>query len=630
MVSMKRSDRIKIWVSCHKPTAVIRNDILRPIQLNAANSKVLLPDMDRDDTGENISTLNPMYCELTAQYWAFKNTDSEYYGFCHYRRYFSFAKETFPEDGWGNVVEEYPSERMIKKYGLDEKSILEAIDGYDIITTKMQDLRKMPVKYNSVYNHYGRAPHLHIKDLETMLEIIDEKFPEYSQSAHDFVKGHKACFCNMYIMKQEYFKRYAEWMFAVLKEFCERTDMSLYDTEGLRTPGHLSERLFNIFLIQIKKENPKLKIKALQSVYFKKTDPQEDLLPAFKDTNKTIPIVFAANNKFVPVFAVCLESLLQHLNIKYNYDVVLIESDVTNESKKQLCEMVASYKNVSLRFYDATKLLAGYELKANAHISVETYYRFLIQDALPGYDKVLYLDCDLVINDDISKLYKIDVSDYALAATRDPDFLGQINGANRETVRYVKTKLKMKNPYDYFQAGVLLFNEDWMRKKHSTDAWLKLASKPYMYNDQDVLNLECEGHVKYLDMKWGMIVDHAHTRVSEVISFAPDKIQKEYSVAHANPSIIHYAGFKKPWYDPTEDFAMEFWKYARKTVFYETLIAMISEFDVRMYKKWLYGNAKKERLKRKAMDAFDVMYAKVAPYGSRRWVMIRKIRGKEV
>ena len=271
-------------------------------------------------------------------------------------------------------------------------------------------------------------------------------------------------------------------------------------------------------------------------------------------------------------------------------------------------------------------MLSGYKLKANAHISEETYYRFLIQEALPDYDKVLYLDSDLVINGDIAELFETDICDYALAATRDPDFLGQINGANRETMEYIKTDFKMKNPYNYFQAGVLLFNEDKMRKKHSLKEWLDLASIPRLYNDQDVLNLECEDEVKYVDMKWGMIVDHDHSRVKDVISYAPDEIQKEYAVAHANPVIIHYAGFKKPWYDPTEDYAEEFWKYAKKTVYYEELLQFITKFWIKMERE--KSTRKKGGIKKRAKEAMIKTYFTFIPYGSKRWRTLRRWRGK--
>lgn len=46
----------------------------------------------RDNEGDNISGKNPDYCELTAQYWAWKNIDCDYYGFFHYRRYLTFHR----------------------------------------------------------------------------------------------------------------------------------------------------------------------------------------------------------------------------------------------------------------------------------------------------------------------------------------------------------------------------------------------------------------------------------------------------------------------------------------------------------------------------------------------------------
>ena len=47
-------------------------------------------EMLGDNTGDNISKLNKHFCELTTQYWAWKNVDCEYYGFCHYNKYFAF------------------------------------------------------------------------------------------------------------------------------------------------------------------------------------------------------------------------------------------------------------------------------------------------------------------------------------------------------------------------------------------------------------------------------------------------------------------------------------------------------------------------------------------------------------
>lgn len=425
------SSRVQILISCHKPADYLKTEVFQPIQVGA-EGKTELPGMLHDNTGENISADNPMYCELTAQYWAWKNLDLDYYGFCHYRRYFNLSDEQYSEDAYGNILEDYLTEQTVRKYCLNDETVRKLTDQYDIIVTERKDLRKMPEGFTSSIDHYRRADHLHLEDYRLMLHIIDEKFPEYSESAHEFAKGHISCFCNMYILKKDLFFEYCEWMFAVLKEFCRRRNMSRYSTEALRTPGHLSERLFNIFLIQVLKKHPDLRVKEVQCVAIRKTDPQErELKPAFE--GDAVPVVFAANNNFAPMFAACFRSLLDHASPENHYDVVLIESDMTPENREALCRMAEDVPNVSLRLYDPGRLVENYHLKANAHISVETYYRFLIQDILPEYDKVLYLDCDLIVNADVAELYHTDIEGYMLAAARDPDFLGQINGANKRT-----------------------------------------------------------------------------------------------------------------------------------------------------------------------------------------------------
>lgn len=297
------------------------------------------------------------------------------------------------------------------------------------------------------------------------------------------------------------------------------------------------------------------------------TAPLPMLQPAFQENS--VPVVFAANDKYIPIFAACLHSLLEHISPENNYDIVLLSSDIRKETKEPLLQMTAAWTNVSLRFYDPHHLIRDYDLRASGHISVETYYRFLIQEVLPQYDKVLYLDCDIIVMADIAELYRTDVEGYLLAAVRDPDFLGQIHGASKNTQKYVQKSFPMKNPDNYFQAGVLLFNEREMRKAYSLDQWLTFCTSPYKYHDQDVLNLYCEGRVKYLDMAWNVLTDCDHTRISQVVVHAPAPIREEYRLAYENPRIIHYAGHLKPWHKPTEDQAQHFWSAIKNTPFYE-------------------------------------------------------------
>ena len=79
---------IKILVCCHKADQQVpHHPLLYPIQVGAALSHTHFADFIHDDSGDNISLKNARYCELTAQYWAWKNLNADYYGLFHYRRY---------------------------------------------------------------------------------------------------------------------------------------------------------------------------------------------------------------------------------------------------------------------------------------------------------------------------------------------------------------------------------------------------------------------------------------------------------------------------------------------------------------------------------------------------------------
>ena len=143
----------------------------------------------------------------------------------------------------------------------------------DIIIPRRQDLRNMAEKFQDPVDQYRRAPYLHIEALKHLAELIDERPPEYSAALRRFLRGHECCFCNMYILRSDIFRESCGWMFPILEEFCERTDMSLYSREALRTPGHLAERMFNIFLIRYLEEHPQTRVKELLVAEFQNTEP---------------------------------------------------------------------------------------------------------------------------------------------------------------------------------------------------------------------------------------------------------------------------------------------------------------------------------------------------------------------
>ena len=607
--------RIKIFVTqrIDKKSVMVENEILQPIRCGAvfdkSNSTIL-----GDNTGENISEKRNSYCELTTQYWAWKNTDYDYYGFFHYRRYFSFAKETYKEDFWANIPYRYFGQKAIKDLCLDEKSIHEAVEGYDILVGKPFDVAKLNIK--NIREHYAKAEALHEEDMDVLLEILHNDYPEYREAVDKYFNGTLFYPCNMFIMKKEYFDKYCNWLYEVLEKFDKKIDISKYSEERYRTAGHMGERLLGVYYTYLKLKNPNLKSKEMQIAVFHNTDPQETLKPAFE--KNSVPIILASSNYYAPMMSVTLQSLINTASKEKNYDIVILTQDMNQENKSYLKNLAKGMNNISIRFYNVLPVVTDRDIKGSGHIAAESYYRFVILEMFEGYKKVIYIDSDLIIKRDLGDLYDIDIKNNCVAGVRDADFIGQCNHKDDRIRKYCKKQLGIEDYCSYMQAGVLVINIEELKKVTSMEQLMKYAeSGKYKYMDQDILNAVCKDRIKYLDMKWNVLTDCAHYRINHVIRFAPKAIYDEYREARKNPYIIHYAGYLKPWHNPGEDFANEFWMVARQTPYYERLL-----FDMNLGAAGCYlGNGGKPRIK----DRLYNVYTKMNPETTARRKLFQKI-----
>ena len=246
---------IKLFVCCHQPAAVPEHPLLVPIQVGAALAEEHFPRFLQDDTGDNISRENRSYCELTAQYWAWKNVEADYYGFFHYRRYLYpdiNAKRPY-------CIEQKPTLPLLGKLGYDRFANL--FTQYDLILPKGENMH-IPVR-----EHYAQAPFHHGKDLELAERIVRERCPEMAKAADEYLSGTVCYFGNIYIMKRDVFYDYCGWLFPILEEFDRRADTSGYSPQERRVDGYLAERLLGVYAAHKKREN-NLCITELPRVHF--------------------------------------------------------------------------------------------------------------------------------------------------------------------------------------------------------------------------------------------------------------------------------------------------------------------------------------------------------------------------
>ena len=245
--------KIKILTSFHKESDLFVSEIVQPIQVGTDVNGVVSTKYLHDNTGEQISAKNRMYCELTAHYWAWKNLDADYYGFMHYRRYFSFSESNLKCDQYGNIIYPRITPETLKELGYTDNSIRHMVEPYDVLSVEPQDTRVMDGSAD-VYEHYQRSKYHRISDLDTVVQIIDEKYPEYSGPCKEYLHGHFGYFCNMYILKKEVFQDYCAWAFDILAEHERRTDLTDYDINEYRVSGFLAERLWGIYYTKIKQD----------------------------------------------------------------------------------------------------------------------------------------------------------------------------------------------------------------------------------------------------------------------------------------------------------------------------------------------------------------------------------------
>ena len=570
---------IKIFVSSHKGGVKFPDsELVCPIEVGAALHKSKVEGILHDDEGDNISEKNPRYCELTAQYWAWKNADADYYGFMHYRRYFSFNQgEQFETNHFGDVLMAANDDKAMQLIGYgDDEKIASLISQYDLIVPQKGSF----VDNSTIGDAYANAWEQRKEDLDCVLEIIDERHPEFSQPVRDYLNQTEGYYCNMFIMRKELFQDYSAWLFDILEEHERRRGAALdeYDVTTNRVSGYLAERLCGAYLTWLIDQGHSYT--TLQRTLFGDVDGVETLKPAFSDSaTEPVAVVFSANDYYTPYLGTLLKSVVDNASDDRNYDLIVLHEDFSARNMALLRDLVVR-DNVSLRFLKVTAAMREYQSKLflRGHFKLETYFRLLLPQLLPDYHKVLYLDADMVNLHDVADLYDVDVTDVLVAAVRDADTAGLYSGAPHSGTKmpkkeYMDTVLKIDKPYDYFQAGVILFNLDAWRDTYTPDEIFAFASSyDWQLLDQDVLNYLCQHRVKFVDMAWNVVIDWRGIRINDIIKRAPRWIYEAYMESRKDPYVIHFAGPDKPWVNPESDLATHFWKYCRLTPFYETAL----------------------------------------------------------
>lgn len=265
--------------------------------------------------------------------------------------------------------------------------------------------------------------------------------------------------------------------------------------------------------------------------------------------SKEIPIFFSTDDQYIPYLDVAVASLIENASKEHQYRIIVLNTGLCPENMAKVKQNERS--GFVIEFVDISKRLENIKsrFKNVYHFSIVTYYRLFIASLFPQYDKIVYLDCDLVVLGDISKLYHTDLGDNILGAA--PEQFVRNTAQFRD---YAQISLGV-DPDQYVNAGVLLINLKEFRNNRIEEKFVRLITE-YDFDlldpDQAYLNYLCRDKIYTLPNGWNK---------------EPMDLPCE-----GEKNIVHYALYKKPWqYDDVMD-GDYFWRYAKKSPFYEKIL----------------------------------------------------------
>lgn len=560
--------KASLYTAYHKTQPLVASASVRPIHVGRAKAKAPLRDMIGDDTGDNISAANGRYCELTALYWAWKNdAESSHIGLMHYRRYLDLAGK-HPVDS----AENYLAEFRIADYLAATEGWLAANAEIDLVLPKPH---VMPV---SVRENYAtrHSP----EDLQCVERVIRQDHPDYVPHFEAVMSGREVLLGNMFMARREFVDSYCQFLFDVLGKLDQaQIDRQYYSAYQGRFLGFMSERLFTVFVRKYLAEHPQTQVHRVNILNLS----QATCYPYIADDSLNGPehvnIAFSSDDAYLPHAAAMLVSAMPHFAPDRIYNLFYLYHEVTPQRMEVFASIFRPYPNVrfhALNVGDPFK--NSYRSKTRAP-SNATYNRFLLFQLLPTLNRLLYIDCDMIVFGDLAQIFDWPMADKKIAAV--PDFImTRTLTAKVETLdetipdlhAYQRDKLGLSDEqiFSYFNAGLLLFNFAAMDVAVTGKELLaKAKSSRFLFRDQDLLNSYFKDSYVRLPAKYNVFNSHALA-----YSKVPAANQAEAMAAKANPFIVHYAAaYYKPWEIAEVEYAQHYWAALQQTPFFMAVLA---------------------------------------------------------
>lgn len=271
-----------------------------------------------------------------------------------------------------------------------------------------------------------------------------------------------------------------------------------------------------------------------------------------------VPIAFAFDNNLILPACVCISSLMMNAKEDTFYDIFILHSSTITLRKEELNKLPQYYKNCRIQYRQVDHTFdSAFEIRG---ITAATYYRLLIPELIPEYDKIIYADVDIIFRMDLSSVYNLDLGNNYIAATRE---LGM--NLTEDGKKYINS-MKELSLGEYIQAGFIIINTKILKDENIISRFKDWSDKKLRFQDQDILNIVCKGRILYLSLEYNM-TDYSYLFSMRKPELIKDLFSNETIAFAINHGNIHFNGHK-PWKKYSVNFDI-WWEYYRKSPFFD-------------------------------------------------------------
>lgn len=606
---------VKILVSCHKEVPLPASDVYLPVQVGSFGKRQI-KGMQPDCEGENISDRNFSFCELTAQYWAWKNLDADYYGMCHYRRYFCFDGIGRPANDHAQIEADSLSDYSFRDFHInDAELVYDRLASCDVVVPLYWNVSNAYTPDGikmSVQEHMVAFGLYTDEDVELLRAIIEEKQPEYLESFDRYMSGGKYLGYNCFIMRRDIFQRFCEFEFDVLLEFDRRFDYSDITTTRKRICGYFGEVLYSVFVEKLVQDSA-VRIAQAPLVFF--LDTARPVLPVDQDGAEldSVKIVWRYRDRSPNALKVCVESLLDQVDPDKRYELTLLYDiefilDAFNNilpkmpdnvtlkmSHWSTCSFPGNASSVSLEDLDvAQPLLLPWLCKTEGSVLwVDGLALFQRDPAVlvkGNCAKPYYGIKNVLLHRELNKPEARRVlGAYGLSPTHDLPLDSTTMVINLNAARETYSPEQVCDIVSEFRARYRLIEPDREIGKQRTQRRKTPVAAGYLLENQafrahllnrlsvDPLSMEDVSHA----------VDSADTAL-----WLNEDWALEWKAAE-NPALVYLEYGKPPLLSSNQRFGSAYWRQARKSDIYEVLLAEVLEPEGSSLKETLFPEGSK-------------------------------------